>query len=519
MSGSDWVKAVKGLTRPELMAAVLEGVSAGKHVTWPMAEVRAGPVTFRAAKDYFAMGTPQDFVRVPLDGATAQAVADLLGATLPTSRMVDAIWHAAHTKLPPSPWGPPYDASMMSIARFVAHHAHIEDQIAHLSDPPGCLLAGHKKDVVLTNKLVGRPDRLAIYGWHRSNGSPIQGPVPSLAHELTYYDYSHGIRLVDLECQVGGVVMPIREALQDANLAKLLSAEGVMRILRYPGPHEEDVPTEPSNDPPPDTDPRPGATTMPTIRRGSAEKDAIKTWQSIAGVKVDGDFGPKTEAATKLYQREHGLTPDGVVGPKTWAVALAGGKSPAHADTDRPPPVIGDAIPFKQARNYTKANRGPGDVDWVVIHTMEAAEHPGTAENVASWFAGSQAPRASAHYNVDGDSIVQSVHEKDVAWHAPGANGRGIGIEHAGYARQTAEDWQDAYSQAMLGLSAKLVAGICQRWNIPVEFVDAAGLKAGKRGLTYHREVSKAWKKSDHWDPGGNFPIDQYLDLVRSHLP
>ncbi|MGG3846690.1 peptidoglycan-binding domain-containing protein [Aeribacillus composti] len=40
--------------------------------------------------------------------------------------------------------------------------------------------------------------------------------------------------------------------------------------------------------------------------------------QKVVGVKVDGVFGPKTEAAVKAYQRRHGLKADGIVGPKTW---------------------------------------------------------------------------------------------------------------------------------------------------------------------------------------------------------
>ena len=39
-------------------------------------------------------------------------------------------------------------------------------------------------------------------------------------------------------------------------------------------------------------------------------------------IKVDGDFGPRTEAFVKAFQRKHGLKADGVVGPKTWAKLL-----------------------------------------------------------------------------------------------------------------------------------------------------------------------------------------------------
>lgn len=171
---------------------------------------------------------------------------------------------------------------------------------------------------------------------------------------------------------------------------------------------------------------------------------------------------------------------------------------------------------FVRARNFTKAE--DRKIDLVVIHTMEAPEKPGTAENVAAWFAGPNAPKASVHYCVDVDSIVQTLEEKHVAWGAPGANEHGIHIEHAGYAKQTSAEWDDVYSRTMLERSAELVAGICVRHRIPVERVTAEGLKRGERGITGHSDVSEAFKKSTHWDPGPNFPWTAFLDRVRQHV-
>jgi N-acetyl-anhydromuramyl-L-alanine amidase AmpD len=174
-----------------------------------------------------------------------------------------------------------------------------------------------------------------------------------------------------------------------------------------------------------------------------------------------------------------------------------------------------DGVPLRQAKNFTKALRRRGDVLWVVVHTAECGETWNAAENLAAWAAGPQAPRASWHYAVDGNSITQSVLERDVAWHAPGANARGIGVEHAGRAGQLASGWDDLYSHAMLALSAALVAGICRRWDLPVQRVGQSHLLKNTPGICGHYDVSKAFKKSAHTDPGKNFPWDAFLDEVQ----
>ncbi len=180
-------------------------------------------------------------------------------------------------------------------------------------------------------------------------------------------------------------------------------------------------------------------------------------------------------------------------------------------DTERTPIR---PIAFVQARNFTPGRRAC--IGLVVLHSAEAIERNDTAERLAAWAAGPQAARSSWHYAVDADSVVQSVREADTAWHAPGANHNGIGIEHAGYAKQTSDDWSDPYSSAMLERSAVLVSGICARHAIPLAFVDASGLVRGERGITTHAEVSKAFKKSTHTDPGKGFPLDAFLDMVRA---
>ena len=172
---------------------------------------------------------------------------------------------------------------------------------------------------------------------------------------------------------------------------------------------------------------------------------------------------------------------------------------------------------FVQARNYTRAARG--HVDLVVIHTAEAPEGPATAENLAAWSAGSTASQASWHYAVDADSIVQSVREEDIAWHAGPVNGYSIGVEHAGYAKQTPADWADDASIAILDRSAELVADICRRYAIPIVRITSDDLKAGRRnGICGHVDVTKGLTGGKgHTDPGPFFPWPWYLERVRAH--
>jgi N-acetyl-anhydromuramyl-L-alanine amidase AmpD len=169
---------------------------------------------------------------------------------------------------------------------------------------------------------------------------------------------------------------------------------------------------------------------------------------------------------------------------------------------------------FDQAAHYTPVAKRT--IDLLVIHTMESPEKPDTAEAVANWFAGSGAPEASAHYCIDNNTVVQCVRDHDVAWAAPGANHNGLHFEHAGRAAQSKKDWSDPYSTAMLLRSANLAAQKCKRYGIPVRRLTAAELKAGRRGLCGHIDVTRAFRKGTHTDPGVDFPWDRYLRYVRA---
>lgn len=175
-------------------------------------------------------------------------------------------------------------------------------------------------------------------------------------------------------------------------------------------------------------------------------------------------------------------------------------------------------VDFVRAANYTPTKGRV--IDLIVLHTMEAPEKGDTAESVARYFQRKDV-QASAHYNIDNNSIVQSVNDRDIAWAAPGGNHNGLQLEHAGYARQSAAEWHDEYSRSMLRLSASLTAGKIKQYGLPVIFRRAADLRAGgerARGITTHYEVSRAFHKSNHTDPGIGFVIDEYLSFVNEIL-
>lgn len=234
MKGSDFFATLKAFPygKPR-EAAILAAVAAGNARVWPWHEVPLsdGRGSFWAAGDVFSIGTDADWVRVPVAGTTAQILADAFGALLPTPRMSDLIWRAAAVKLAPSPMDSTAEGgtAMLNVPYFAAHNAKIEQQRAGR----GGLIAGHKKDIIVTSRLLEplKPERVAIYGWHLLTGQPIQGV--SLVHEDSYTDYSHGLRFIAPTMRLDGVCVELLEVLKSKDTAHLLSHEGPLAGVRY----------------------------------------------------------------------------------------------------------------------------------------------------------------------------------------------------------------------------------------------------------------------------------------------
>jgi hypothetical protein len=211
------LRALEGGNIPDhlraLVPVTLSGTDAGGRRT---------RITLCVMPDYLAVGSDRDFVRVPMGLPAANRVAERFDMILPTARMVDAIHAQAQLRLAPAPMTP--GAQMASTDYLMRHNATVEDQRSRRNAPLGVLVSGHKKDLVLTNRLSRVAGRVAIYGWHQANGQPIQ-PL-STVHGQHYADYSHGIRLISRTAWVNGRAVDLRDLLADGRYAGLLTGEG-----------------------------------------------------------------------------------------------------------------------------------------------------------------------------------------------------------------------------------------------------------------------------------------------------
>ena len=233
VTGSEFVRQTAALSERDREAVIAAELLAGNvpDFLWRLKPVtlrgrvvggRTVEVTICVTPDYLALGSDTDFLRIPMALRTAFAAAARFGFVLPTPKMVDAIYEQAEIHLRPQPLAP--GPSMRSTAYYWEHQQRVQEQRLALGASLGSLIAGQKKDLVVTNRLWRKAGRVAIYGWHRGAGAPIQ-PL-STVHGARYADYSHGVRLVSVVAYVNGQPRSIFDVLEDPRLAGIVSDEG-----------------------------------------------------------------------------------------------------------------------------------------------------------------------------------------------------------------------------------------------------------------------------------------------------
>ncbi len=237
-SGSVFMARVKSMSLLNYDKAVLDEIMRGNIPDFlkDFKEVKVGfktkdgkehTASYYVMPDYLAIGSNDDFVRVPMTPMSAQKIADMYGCQLPTKKMVDDIYDQAAVKLNPQPIS--VDKGISKISNFAEHQKMVEKQRA--GKPLGALTAGDKKDVVITNLLdqaaAKGKKQVAIYGWHQKNGKAIQ-PLSTI-HNYYHVDYSHGIRLVKNMMTLDGKSVKVADILKDGELSKALSGEGTIK--------------------------------------------------------------------------------------------------------------------------------------------------------------------------------------------------------------------------------------------------------------------------------------------------
>ncbi len=244
MSGSQFMNSISMLSFQEREERILTEITSGNIPNFlrNLIEIKSNfadangtihSVIYEVMPDYLAIGSDDDFCRIPMGPITAQKIADIFGAAMPTSKLVDNIYTNSKVKLAPKFYTPVGNENE-KVAKFVLHNDDIEISRVANGGNLGELTGGIKKDVIISNKITdpARTHHVVIYGWHQLNGNPIQ-PIYN-GHINTYVDYSHGVRLLNSQILIDSVVSDYKTILTDDVLYKILSNEnGVMERPSY----------------------------------------------------------------------------------------------------------------------------------------------------------------------------------------------------------------------------------------------------------------------------------------------
>ncbi len=239
MEGSEFARAISSMDGSTREQAILTQLMEGNlpdflrklkpvELSRRLRDGKRITVSLFVMPDYLAVGSDNDFLLIPMTLHTAARVALRFGFILPTKKIVDAIFKQSAFHFSPEPLPP--GSRMSSTAYYVRHDERIKGQRQSLGHSLDVLVSGHKKDVVLTNRLVQAVGRIAIYGWHRLSGVPIQ-PL-STVHQASYADYSHGVRLVSEIVLIDGKPTSIYSALENPEVLNVLSDEGTIQVRR-----------------------------------------------------------------------------------------------------------------------------------------------------------------------------------------------------------------------------------------------------------------------------------------------
>ena len=184
---------------------------------------------YQVMPDYLCLGSNDEYIHIPMSPITCKEFMAANDFVLPTPKMVKQIWDAAKIRPRVVSWGELYKNSTKKFNRdstmcYVDHSKRVQELARQQNySQADDLVAGHKKDVVLTNLLTLQKNKnnVAIYGWFNSDGTIVQG-LNAVDHVVSYVDYSHGLRMIKNQCILNGKPTTLKQIWSDESLSLLV---------------------------------------------------------------------------------------------------------------------------------------------------------------------------------------------------------------------------------------------------------------------------------------------------------
>lgn len=479
---------------------LLDELRAGRAIVEWFELVVGGRLRVRVLRDALRWRVSGKVRRLGLTPYSSQQAADLIEGVLATPKMVDITSRAALEGgglVPPNPQ-PINDRT----DGHIRHSQAIDEDL-----PEGhCGLVRGFKAWCLSLDVWRKLGYATNYGWTVPRGVNVglalipsvsdpgllvvQGPYEahttgrntdddSEAEIPGHGDYSQFEADIWLDAsELDGkpaLVSDILTGVHGAEAAALLSHEGALPDSRLPGvplPHRDIKPENVIKAPVPRALVVSGAVAgIPILRRGSRSPLVGDLQERLGLAEPTNFFGPVTERLVRAFQASRGLTVDGVVGPQTWLTLEREGKAVTVE------PVVPTGLPtiaFRQARHFRKG-RLQGRPTGITMHTAETGEVSQAAEALMA-AAATWDRLASWTIAGDNDSLTRSVLDLDTAFAAGPGNDSDLHFELAGVARQSAADWNDAYSVAELALARLQLEAWSREFNIPLRRITAEEL-------------------------------------------
>ncbi len=158
------------------------------------------------------------------------------------------------------------------------------------------------------------------------------------------------------------------------------------------------------------------------------------------------------------------------------------------------------------------SSRNGATVRWIGIHTSEGTSYGARGLRDATWWEGSSHAISDDKELLDHNSGC--VHPDRYAWTLRNGNPKSVNIEQVAYAKWSRDEWLNNH-MPMLRNTARWIADMAARFNIPITYIGTQGVRDNAFGVIQHNDYSVGTGDGTHWDCGLGWPVDVVIDLAR----